>query len=134
MHIIEPNTLVKYPLFSYKGKETLKNYIKLFKKGGSKKTGNSKKKKSSSRTATTEEIKKDPLYELVNKLMKEYKGKVHNKYKHTDYKDKEFKEIYKFLEKNKKFQDYNKIMKSELVKGRIYNTSYYWRYKIFLKR
>jgi hypothetical protein len=138
MHIIEPNTHVKYYLFSYKGKELLKNYIKLFKIGGSKKSEGSKKTKtSSSRTATTEEIKKtatteeeDPLRELVNKLMKKYKGPVDPKYEHTDYKDREFNQLYEFLKK-KKFKDYNKIKKDKLVIGSIFNTSNYWRSKIF---
>jgi hypothetical protein len=93
-------------LFSYEGKELLKNYIKLFKIGGSKNSEGSKKtKKSSSRTATTEEITKtattedERLRKLVNKLMNKYKDKVHNKYKYTDFKDKEFNELYEFLKK-----------------------------------
>ena len=109
MYIIEPTTHIKYSLFSYEGKELLKNYIKLFKIGGSKNSEGSKKtKKSSSRTATTEEITKtattattedERLRKLVNKLMNKYKDKVHNKYKYTDFKDKEFNELYEFLKK-----------------------------------
>lgn len=128
MHIIDPDTHLKYSLFSCKGKNLLKDYIKLFKIGGSKKTT-----PSSSRTATTEEINQDPLDELVNRLMKEYKGKVHKKYETTDYKEREFKQLYNFLKKKKKFQDYEKISESPLISGSIFNIIYYWRYKIFLK-
>lgn len=125
MHIIEPNTRVKYSLFSYKGRNILTNYIKRFQIGGSKNTT-----PSSSRKATPEE--QDAISKLVERLMKEYKGKVHEQYKASKYKDKEFQELYDFLEKKEKFQDYNKIMKTPLIKGRIYNTIHYWRYKIYL--
>ena len=134
MHIIDPDTKVKYSLFSYNGKNLLKNYVKLFKIGGSEKTKSSKNTtKSSSRTATTEEINQDPLDKLVNRLMNEYTGEVHEKYETSGYKEREFNQLRNFLKKKKKFQDYDKISKNPLISGSIFNIIYYWRYRIFLK-